>query len=140
MNEATKYQSQVRRVIEDLYSQGKLDVADELYAADYVRHDPATPDITGGLDGIKEVCTRYRTAFPDLRLTTDDSLADGDKAIIRWSATGTHQGALAGIAPTGKRFEITGLTIFRFADGKIVEEWSNWDVLGMMRQLGVIPE
>lgn len=140
MNETTKYQSQVRRVTEDFYSQGELEVAVELYAADYVRHDPATPDISGGLDGIREVCARYRTAFPDLRLTVDELLAAGDKAIMRWSARGTHQGALAGIAPTGKQFAITGLTIFRFADDKIVEEWSNWDVLGMMRQLGVIPE
>ncbi|MGE0132548.1 MAG: ester cyclase [Blastocatellales bacterium] len=140
MSEANKYQSVVNRVIEEFWNQGKLAVADELFAADYVRHDPATSDIAGGVDGARAVCARFRTGFPNLSLTVADLLADGDKAIVRWSASGTHQGELMGIAPTGKKFDVTGITIFRFADSKVAEEWVNWDTLGMMQQLGGIQQ
>jgi steroid delta-isomerase-like uncharacterized protein len=127
----------IRRVIEDLYTRGDLAVAEELYAADYIRHDPATPNVGTGVAAVKQVANTYRTAFPDLELTAEDVVAEGDKALCRWSARGTHLGDLQGIAPTGKRFEITGLTLMKFAGGQIVEEWTNWDVLGMMQQLGV---
>jgi steroid delta-isomerase-like uncharacterized protein len=133
------YREPVRRVIEELFNAGQLAVVSELYAAEYIRHDPATPDLTGGLDGIKEVITRYRTAFPDLQLTQEDLVAEGDKAVVRWSAHGTQHGELPGIAPTGRAFTITGLSMYRFVDGQIVEEWTNWDTLGMLQQLGMIP-
>jgi steroid delta-isomerase-like uncharacterized protein len=130
----------VRRVFEEIYNQGKLSVADELYANNAVRHDAATPDVPRGPASAKEVATRYRTAFPDLHLAIEDMISEGDKVATRWSAKGTHQGDLQGVSPTGKTFSITGMYLARLTDGKIVEDWSNWDTLGMMKQLGVITE
>lgn len=127
----------IRRVIEVLYSRGDLSVAEELYSPNYLRHDPATPNVGTGLTAIKQVVNTYRTAFPDLELTMDDTVAEDNKVLARWTARGTHLGELQGAAPTGKRFEVTGLTLMQFADGQIVEEWTHWDVLGMLQQLGV---
>ena len=80
-----------------------------------------------------------RTAFPDLNVKVEDQLAEGDKVATRWTTTGTHQGEFAGIPPTGKQGGVTGTTIARVVGGKIVEERSNWDTLGLLQQLGVIP-
>lgn len=137
MSEATNYQALVHRVIEELWNQGRLSVADELYAADYVSHDPAMPNTGTGPDAVKQIVTTYRTAFPDLRIKIEDVLVDGDKVAFRWTSQGTHLGDLQGIAPTGKTAPSSGITISRFAAGKIAEDWANWDTLGMLRQLGI---
>jgi steroid delta-isomerase-like uncharacterized protein len=137
---AEKNKANIRRVIEELYSRGDLQVAEQLYAPNYVRHDPATPDVGTGVAAVKQVVNTYRAAFPDLKLTTQDLVAEGDKVLARWSARGTHQGELRGKAPTGKRFEISGITLMQFADGQIVEEWTNWDTLGMFQQLDFLSD
>ena len=82
----------------------------------------------------------YRNAFQDLRLTVEELLSDGETITARWSCRGTHKGELNGIAPTGKQIAITGISIARFAGGKMVEGWVNWDALGLMRQLGAVAE
>jgi len=128
----------VRRSYEELWSKGNLDVVDELYAADFVLHDPAQPGIRGP-EGYKQIVITNRTAFPDLNVKVEDQLAEGDKVATRWTTTGTHQGEFAGIPATGKRGGVTGTTIARVVGGKIVEERSNWDTLGLLQQLGVIP-
>ena len=128
----------VRRVYEQVWSKGNLDVVDELCAADFVLHDPAQPGIRGP-EGYKQIVTGNRTAFPDLQITVEDQLAEGDKVATRWTTTGTHQGEFAGIPATGKRGGVTGTTIARVVGGKIVEERSNWDTLGLLQQLGAIP-
>ncbi len=79
------------------------------------------------------------TAFPDLHLTIEDEIAEGDKVVTRVTARGTHQGSFMGIRPTGKRAVVTGIVIDRFANGKTVEAWNNLDDLGLLQQLGVIP-
>src|SRR5215813_6235491 len=107
---AEENKANIQRVIEELYKRGDLAVAKELYSESYVRHDPATPNVGTGVNAVKQVVSTYRTAFPDLKLTTQDLVAEGDKQLARWSARGTHKGDLQGIAPTGKQFEITGLT------------------------------
>ena len=84
--------------------------------------------------------TLYRAAFPDMRLTIEDIIAEGETVIARWSCRGQHTGELNGIAPTGKQFAISGVTIARFANGKMLEGYVNWDALGLMQQLGVVPE
>jgi predicted ester cyclase len=84
--------------------------------------------------------THYRNAFPDMRLTIEDIIAEGETVIARWSCRGQHKGELNGIAPTGKQVAFTGVTIARFAGGKMVEGFVNWDALGLMQQLGVVPE
>jgi steroid delta-isomerase-like uncharacterized protein len=131
-----------KRIIQRLFEEpwtGNLDVIDEFVAPDYVGHDPSEQEPTRGPDGVKEFIERYRSAFDGARLTVDDQFAEGDKVATRWTASGTHTGEIAGIAPTGKDVTVTGLTISRFAGGKVVEEWTTWDTLGMLVQLGVIP-
>ena len=118
--------------------EGNLGVIDELVTTDYVGHDPAQPDMQGP-DGIKEFITGYLTGFPDGRITIDEQLAEGDLVATRWTGRGTHQGEMMGIPPTGKQVTVSGITISRVKNGKVVEEWSNWDTLGMLQQLGVVP-
>jgi steroid delta-isomerase-like uncharacterized protein len=129
-----------RREIEEIFGRGNFDAAEEIYASDYVGHEPTSGDIRG-IEGAKQFATSYREAFPDLQPTVEDQVAEGDKVVTRFSARGTHQGETEGFGPpTGKRMEITGITIERFADGKIVEDWTNFDALGLMQQLGLVTE
>jgi steroid delta-isomerase-like uncharacterized protein len=138
MSEANK--DVVRRLFEEVWNNSNLQVADEVFAPTYIHHDPSTPDVGRGPESEKKRATLYRTAFPDLRLTIDDIIAEGETVMARWSCRGTHKGDLSGIAPTGKHISISGVSIARFANGKIVEGWINWDALGLMQQLGVVPE
>jgi steroid delta-isomerase-like uncharacterized protein len=119
--------------------EGNVGVIDELVAADYVGHDPAQPEMHGP-EGIKEFVTTYLAGFPDGKITIDEQLAEGDLVATRWTGRGTHGGELMGIPPTGKQVTVSGITISRVKDGKVVEEWTNWDTLGMLQQLGVVPE
>ena len=129
-----------RRAIEEVFSaQGNLDVADELFAPNYVHHDPASPEDIRGPEGAKEFAGMYRTAFPDVQLSTQDQIAEGDMVATRWVASGTHEGEITGIAPSGNRVTVAGTSIDRIVDGKIEETWDNYDALGMMQQIGAIP-
>ena len=130
----------VRRLFEEVWNTGNLPVTDELFAPNYVHHDSSTPDVGRGPESEKKRATLYRTAFPDLRLTIEDIIAEGETVVARWSCRGTHKGDLGGIAPTGKQFTISGISIARIANGKMAEGWVNWDALGLMQQLGVVPE
>ena len=130
----------VRRLFDELWNKGTLQVADEIIAPTYQHHDSSTPDLGKGPEGEKKRVNLYRTAFNDFRLNIEDLYAEGETVVARWSCRGVHSGNLNGIAPTGKQFAITGVTICRFSNGKIVEGFVNWDALGLMRQLGVVPE
>jgi steroid delta-isomerase-like uncharacterized protein len=130
----------VRREEEELFSGGNLDAADEIYAADYVGHDPSNPEDVRGLEAAKQAAADYRQAFPDLRVTVEDLKAEGDRVAAHLRFRGTHLGELNGIAPTGRRVDCTGIVISRIEEGKIAEDWANFDDLGMMQQLRVIPE
>lgn len=136
MSEANKTVS--RRLTQEAFNQGKYDVIEELVAPTFVNHDPATGD-TNGPDGTRELIEGYRSAFPDLKITIEEQIAEGDLVATRWTGTGTHKGELMGIAPTGKETTVTGLTVEKFKSGKIVESWTNWDTLGLMQQLGAVP-
>jgi len=127
------------RIIEEIFGAGNYDLADELIAADAVGHDPALPEPVKGPEGLKEAARSYREAFPDLKLTVDVAIADGDYVAVRWNARGTQKGELFGIAPTGKQATVTGITIDRHAGGKVAESWTNWDTLGLLQQLGAVP-
>jgi steroid delta-isomerase-like uncharacterized protein len=129
----------IKRLFEEPWS-GDFEAIDEFVSPDYVGHDPSEPEPTRGPDGVKAFVERYRTAFEGTRITVDDQFADGDKVATRWTARGTHTAEIAGIAPTGKDVTVSGLTISRFAGGKVVEEWTTWDTLGLLVQLGAIPE
>lgn len=136
---AEQNKSIVRRWVEGGWNQGNLALVDELYAADYMIHDPSAPDFPGGHAAFKQFVTTLRTAFPDIHVTVADMMAEGDKVTWRWTITGTHTGDLKGIPPTGKPIRITGIVLSRFALGKWAEDYVNWDTLGMMQQIGVVP-
>jgi len=127
------------REYQEMFSRGNLDVADEIIAADYVGHDPALPDLVRGPEGLKQAAAGYRAAFPDLSVMIEQQVAEGDTVVTRWTARGMHQGELFGIAATGKQATVTGISITRFAGGKAVEDWTSWDALGLMQQLGAVP-
>jgi steroid delta-isomerase-like uncharacterized protein len=129
----------VRRAFEEPWK-GELEVVDELIAGDYVGHDPASPEPLRGPGGVKAFISTYRRAFPDARITVEEQLAEGELVATRWIGRGTHRQELMGIEPTGKQVIVSGLTISRLAEGKIVEEWQNWDTFGMLQQLGAVPE
>src|ERR1700694_2538199 len=130
----------VRRLFEEVWNKGNLPVADELFAPNYTHHDPSTPDVGRGPESEKKRATLYRAAYPDLKLTIEDIIAEGEIVMARWSCRGTHKGDLRGIAPTGKQFTITGVSVARFTGGKMAEGWIHLDALGLMPQLGVVPE
>jgi steroid delta-isomerase-like uncharacterized protein len=130
----------VRRLIEEFWNKGNQSLADQFFAPNYTHHDASTPDFGQGPEGERKRATLYRTAFPDLRLTVEDTIAEGETVMTRWSCRGTHKGELGGIAPTGKQVTISGVTIVRFSNGKMVEGYVNWDALGLMQQLGVVPQ
>ena len=126
-----------RRIGEEIISQGNLDLADEVFDKDYIGH--ASPEDIKGPDGMKQYFSQMRNAFPDIKSTTQDQIAEGDKVVDYQAVTGTHKGEFQGIAPTGKQIEVTATIINRIAGGKIVESWSNLDMLGLMVQLWVLP-
>ena len=128
----------VHRFFDEMCNQRKLDIADELFAANHVSHDPQTP--TGpGPAGMKQVISTYQSAFPDAHWTVFETIASGDQVITRWQGKGTQKKELNGIPATGKSVAVEGIWIHRFANNKIVESWNVWDTLGMLQQLGVVP-
>ena len=126
-----------RRYIEELFNQKNLATVDELNTPDFVLHNDATT--MQGLEPYKQFLSMDLTAFPDLHMTIEDQIAEGDIVAERVTMHGTHKGDLMGIPPTGKQVTITAIYIVRFANGKGAEVWANTDVLGLMQQLGVVP-
>jgi steroid delta-isomerase-like uncharacterized protein len=128
-----------RRIWEEFRGQGKMELADELLTADYVGHDSNDPNDIPGPAGAKEQLSMYRGAFPDMSATVSDQDENGDEVTSSWTVTGTHDGDLMGVPPTGKKIESKGTTRARIADGKIAEEWHEWSMADMLQQLGVDP-
>jgi predicted ester cyclase len=126
-----------RRLLEEAFGKGNLGAFDELCSEDHRSHDPVIGD-TDRL-GAKQACRMYRGAFHDLKPTILAAHTDGDVCVKRWRMTGTHDGELMGFEPTGVRCTVEGITIDRFKGGKIAESWTQWDALGLMRQIGVSP-
>jgi len=136
-----KNKAVVRREFEEMFNQrGNLDAAEDIYTPDYVGHEPVFGDLYG-VEGAREFAADFRQAFPDIQTTIEDMMAEGDRVVTRFSSSGTHQGEIEDLGPpTGRQFEVTGITIERFSDGKIVEDWTNFDALGLLQQLGLVPE
>ncbi len=126
------------RWTEELWNQGNLAAIDELAATNYVDHTPM-PDVSPDLQGLKQFVTVVRAAFPDWHATTEDMIAEGDKVVVRFTGSGTHKGESMGIPATGKQLTMMAIAIHRIAGGKIVENWLQADMLGMMQQFGVVP-
>jgi predicted ester cyclase len=126
-----------RRVIEEAYSQGKLDVLDEVMAADFVEHQAGIMPPT--VEGVKRSIVFLRSAFPDLNLTIEEIVAIGDKTWARLTGRGTHQGPMMGAAPTGRSIVVTVMDVCRYENGKIVEHWGVADQFSMLGQIGALP-
>ena len=133
-------QAIAKRLIEELWNNRKLELADELLAPTFVSRDPNTPDLGIGPESFKRLVLLYTTAFPDLKFSIEEMVSDEDTVVVRWRSSGTHQGQLGGIAPTNKSATVLGITIAHIRDGKIADDVAIWDALGMYRQLGVTPE
>ena len=127
-----------QRFYEEVWNKGNLEAVDDIMTSDFVDH-AAPPGFPSGPEGAKQVFTMYRNAFPDFRLSVEDLIAEDDKVVARWVTQGTHQGELMGIPPTGKPVTVAGIDVFRIAGGKIAEHWAEFDMMGLMQQLGVIP-
>lgn len=130
--------SLVSRIATDMWNKGDLAAADHLMARSAKYHGPHMPNGLGDRETWRQAIGMYRSAFPDSHVTFEELIAAGDTVVGRWSATGTHSGQLPGVAPTGKRIAISGITIYRFSEGQIVEAWEQLDMLGMWQQLGVV--
>lgn len=126
-----------RRFFEEILSKGDLELVNELFTADYNAHTPI--GVFEGIEGARQFVIRLREAFPDLDAKVEDQVVEGDKVANLWSAQGTHQGDFGGIPATGRKMETSGITMFRFADGKVLESWGFTDLMGMMKQLGAAP-
>ncbi len=129
----------VRRAIEEIWNRGNYAALNDIVAADIVVHAATPGEEIHGPEGIKRFYGMLRTAFPDLRFTVEDQIAEGDRVVTRWTATGTHDGEFQGIPPTGKQVRLTGIDIDRLADGKVVECWPEVNEVGLLRQLGALP-
>jgi len=124
----------------DLFSTGDERLADEVLHPDVVFHGTVGDGELRGIDALKAFVAGYRRAFPDAVSTVEDQVADGDKVATRWRAHGTHRGELGSIGATDREFEMDGMTIERIEDGRIAEVWVARDELGLLRQIGVIPQ
>ncbi len=135
-NEATAHRFHMA-----IFQRGNLDVADEIVSRDFVIHSPGLPpSMQRGPEGVKEFARMIRAAFPDdLRITHDDTISSENRVVIRWTSSGTQKGELMGNPPSGRKTTVTGIDIFRVANGKLVELWQNWDQLGMLQQIGAVP-
>jgi predicted ester cyclase len=126
------------RAVFEVWSGADPGRLDELVARDVEHHDPYDPNAAAGLEGMKETIARTRQAYPDLVLTVDDQLAEADKVATRWTATMTDGGRAADNVAMPRRLEIAGITIDRFAGGKIVEAWRSMDRLRLLRDSGAL--
>jgi len=125
-----------RRVWEEVFDKGNLAAISELFAPEYVFHSPLGMQAKGP-EGFKQIIAMMRTAFPDMRTTVDDMVAEGDRVVSRFTMRGTFKGEMMGMKPTGKQFEIKAVVIVRWADGKEVEAFEFFDTLPFYRQLGI---
>jgi ketosteroid isomerase-like protein len=138
---AEQNKATARRWFFDIIAEGRLAVADEIFAANHVIHDPHAPPSgwPDGPAGLKMVASVFGGSFDHWNITVDDQIAEGDRVASRWTASATNTGSLQGMPPTGKAVRVTGVNVARFAEGKIVESWFNFDMLTLLQQLGAIP-
>ena len=129
----------IRRFVEEVQSGNNIDLVDEICSPEFVNHS-APPGIPADREGIKIVTAMFRRAFPDSYFTVEDMVAEGDKVVTRKTFHGTHEGEFMGMPPSGRAVSMGLIDIVRISDGRVVEHWSVGDSLGMMQQLGVIPQ
>ena len=128
-----------RQLVEDVLNKGNMSRADEIIAANFVEHEELPPGMPSGREAPKMMFTMLRSAFPDFKATIEHLIAEGDEVVLHMTWSGTQKGEFMGIPPTGKQVTVTAITLERVVGGKIVEHWIEFDALGMMQQLGVVP-
>jgi len=128
----------IRRIFGEAFNRGNLAVVDELIAPNHVAHN-AFGGGPNGSNGLKWLVVMFRTAFPDLHCTVEDEIQDGDRFAAHWKMRGTHKGLFLGNLPTGRPFEAQGIIFARTEDGRIIEDWTLIDRMGILQQLGVVP-
>ena len=128
----------MRRFYEEVFNKKNLAAIDDFIDPNQVDH-ALPPGMPGGIEGTRQAIGMYLTAFPDMHLTVEDMIAEGDKVVARLTSRGTHQGAYMGIPPTGKPVTVTLIDIIRIAGGKSVEHWLEFNAMGLLQQLGVGP-
>ena len=139
MSEENK--AKVRRFLEVAYAQDKPEIVDEVFDSEVVCHDPnSETGLMQGAEALKGEIGWLRGVFPDVTFTVEDQTAEGEKVTTRWTMRGTQQGEFFGVPASGRQVEMSGINIDRFEGGKLVEEWTSYDMLGAMRQIGAIAE
>ena len=128
----------VRRLYDEVWNAGNVEVIDEVLSRDFTDHNP-NPGIPPTSDGFRQTVQVYRSAFPDVHFTVDLMTSDGDIVVTRWTAEGTHKADLGEMRATGKHARVTGIDINRIVDGKATEHWGSWDQMALLQQLGAIP-
>ena len=127
-----------RRWMEEIWRKGNLSVVDDFLATNFV-FNYAPPGVAPDKEAYKQAMNMYRDACPDMYYDIKDMVAEGDKVVVRWVGRGTQKGEIMGIAPTGKEMTVTGISILHIVGGKIAEEWTEMDMLGVLQQLGAFP-
>lgn len=134
---AEQNKAAIQRFIER-FNQGDIGAVDDFVTEHVVYHN-APPGLAAGIEGYRQLIGMWLTAFPGVRVTVDDLISEGEQVVARLTVRGSHGGDLMGMAPTGKSVEVGVITIMRFEDGKLAEEWEQVDMLGMLQQLGAMP-
>ena len=130
-----------KRVIEECMNRGNLQVCDEVFASNWRHHDPQNPLNETGPQGARKLLQGYRDTFPDVKMTIERQIAEGDLVCTQWTARGTHKGrGFMDLAATNRSVTVTGCTLDRLQNGKIVETYDIWDTLGLLQQLGFVPK
>jgi steroid delta-isomerase-like uncharacterized protein len=129
----------IRKWIEQGWNAHNPAIADEIYAPNFTQHEPFAPIPVTGVEALKQYVAGFLGAFPDLHFTIGDLFGEGDRVVWRFTARATHQGAFMGLPPTGRQADVTGIIVFRFENGKAAEAWLNFDNLGLLQALGIIP-
>ena len=128
----------VRRFYEEVWDRGNSDFAFEVFADDYIRHDLRPTGALPGPEGQKRIADDFRAAFPDLRVTVDLMVGEGDYVVGRWTASGTHLGSWGALEATGRQATFSAVNVFRIENGKVVEIWNHRDDFGLSEQIGSV--
>jgi steroid delta-isomerase-like uncharacterized protein len=128
-----------QRFIDECWNQGKMDVLAQLLTEECRYHDPVFPSLTGGAQNIRTHLETCRKAFPDLKFTIDDTIAERNEVVNHWTVTGTHKGDFLGMPPTNRKATVSGISISRIEGSRIAEMWASWNLMSLMQQLGIVP-
>lgn len=134
---AAKNKAIVRRYFDEVLSAGNIELIETLISATYASHYPAGYELGGGPEDVRQIVTSVRRAFPTVRFTVDDLIAEGDKVVCRWTFHGVQEGDFMGIPASGRKATVMGIAVYRIVNNQIAEAWFTWDALGLMRQLDI---